>query len=69
MPSLWRLLRQRADVAPRAIAEARAAGGCRTTFRVNEWMAEANEGDAVQLRLTNGQPLTLWFRRAEVVAP
>ena len=63
------VLDQGAEGTPRLLAEARAAGGCRTTFRVNEWVAEANEGDAVRLRLTNGQPLTLWFRRAEVVAP
>lgn len=60
---------QAAAGTPRLLAEARAAGGCRTTFRVNEWVVEANEGDAVRLRMTNGGPLTLWFRRAEVVAP
>ncbi|HWT08772.1 MAG TPA: hypothetical protein VN329_06380, partial [Roseomonas sp.] len=63
------VLDQGAEGTPRLLAEARAAGGCRTTFRVNEWVVEANEGDAVRLRMTNGGPLTLWFRRAEVVAP
>ncbi|MEO3474528.1 hypothetical protein AAFN86_21860 [Roseomonas sp. CAU 1739] len=57
------------DRAPRLLAEARAAGGCRTTFRINEWVAEASDAETVQLRLTNGTPLTLWFRRHEVVAP
>lgn len=60
------VLNQGADGAPRVLAEARAAGGCRTTFRVNEWVVEAIEGDAVRLRMTNGGPLTLWFRRSEV---
>ena len=63
------VLNQAAEGAPRLLAEARASGGCRTTFRVNEWVAEASEGDVVRLRMTNGGPLTLWFRRAEVVAP
>lgn len=63
------MLRQAAEGSPRLLAEARAAGGCRTTFRVNDWTLLASEGDAVRLRLTNGAPLTLWFMRAEVVAP
>ncbi|MBR0648988.1 hypothetical protein GXW78_04890 [Roseomonas terrae] len=58
-----------AERTPRLLAEARASGGCRTTFRMNEWVAEANENDAVLLRLTNGAALTLWFRRSELVAP
>ena len=64
-----RLLRQRADVAPRAIAEARAAGGCRTTFRVNEWTVVGGDAELVQLRLMNGSALTLWFPRVEVAPP
>lgn len=64
-----RLLRQGADTPPRLLAEARAAGGCRTTFRVNAWAIEASEADLVRLRLVNGDALTLWFLRADVVAP
>lgn len=63
------VLDQGAEGAPRLLAEARASGGCRTTFRVNEWAVETSEGDAVRLRLTNGAALTLWFRRGEVIAP
>jgi len=63
------VLNQAAESAPRLLAEARAAGGCRTTFRVNEWVVLATEPDAVRLRLTNGAPLTLWFRRSELIAP
>ncbi|WP_219761320.1 hypothetical protein [Roseomonas alba] len=63
------MLRQAAEGTPRLLAEARAAGGCRTTFRVNEWALLSSEGDAVQLRLTNGAPLTLWFQRSDVAAP
>ncbi|MBR0674105.1 hypothetical protein [Neoroseomonas soli] len=64
-----RLARQGGEVVPRLLAEARAAGGCRTTFRINEWVLEAAEGDLVRLRLLNGQALTLWFVRSDVVAP
>jgi hypothetical protein len=64
-----RLLRQGTDTTPRLLAEARAAGGCRTTFRVNAWALEAQEGDLVRLRLVNGDALTLWFLRADVQAP
>lgn len=64
-----RLLRQGADTPPRLLAEARAAGGCRTTFRVNAWALETIEADLVRLRLVNGDALTLWFLRADVVAP
>ncbi len=63
------LLREAAEGTPRLLAEARAAGGCRTTFRMNEWVFEAAEGDTVRLRLTNGAALTLWFQRGDVVAP
>jgi hypothetical protein len=64
-----RLLRQGTDTTPRLLAEARAAGGCRTTFRVNAWVLEAQEGDLVRLRLVNGAALTLWFLRADVQSP
>lgn len=64
-----RLLRQGTDTTPRLLAEARAAGGCRTTFRVNAWVLEAQEGDLVRLRLVNGDALTLWFLRTDVQAP
>ena len=63
------VLRQTAEGTPRLLAQARASGGCRTTFRVNEWALVGTEADAVRLRLTNGAPLTLWFLRGEVVAP
>lgn len=62
-------LSQPEERTPRLLAEARASGGCRTTFRVNEWVVEAGDAETVRLRLTNGTPLTLWFRRGEVVAP
>lgn len=68
-PAALRLLGDRTDASPRILAEARAAGGCRTTFRINEWAAVATEGNLVQLRLTSGPALTLWFRRDEVIAP
>ncbi len=68
-PAPLRLLRQGADTAPRLLAEARAAGGCRTTFRVNAWTLETIEDDLVRLRLVNGEALTLWFLRTDVVAP
>jgi hypothetical protein len=68
-PAPLRLLRQGADTPPRLLAEARAAGACRTTFRVNAWAQEAVEGDLVRLRLLNGDALTLWFLRMDVVAP
>lgn len=63
------VLSQPEERTPRLLAEARASGGCRTTFRINEWALEAGDAETVQLRLTNGTPLTLWFRRDEVVAP
>ena len=63
------VLSQPEERAPRLLAEARATGACRTTFRINEWVLEAGDAETVQLRLTNGTPLTLWFRRGEVVAP
>lgn len=63
------VLSQPEERTPRLLAEARASGGCRTTFRINAWVAETSDAEAVQLRLTNGTPLTLWFRRSEVVAP
>lgn len=68
-PAALRLLGERADAPPRILAEARLAGGCRTTFRVNEWVLTASEGDLVQLRLTGGPELTLWFRRVELAVP
>lgn len=68
-PASLRLLRQGAETTPRLLAEARAAGGCRTTFRVNEWALEAQEADSVRLRLMNGPAMSLWFARADVVAP
>ena len=68
-PAPLRLLRQGADTPPRVLAEARAAGGCRTTFRVNAWAMEAVDGDVARLRLVNGDALTLWFLRTDVVAP
>lgn len=68
-PAPLRLARQGEGVVPRLLAEARASGGCRTTFRVNEWSLVAQEDDLVQLRLVNGPTLTLWFLRADVVAP
>ena len=64
-----RLLRQGADTPPRLLAEARAAGACRTTFRLNAWALEAVEADLVRLRLVNGEALTLWFLRADVLPP
>lgn len=63
------VLRQAAEGTPRLLAEARASGGCRTTFRINEWALVGTEAATVRLRLTNGAPLTLWFQRGEVVAP
>ncbi|GGJ08705.1 hypothetical protein [Neoroseomonas lacus] len=63
------ILRQAAEITPRLLAEARASGGCRTTFRINEWVLVGTEAATVRLRLTNGAPLTLWFQRGEVVAP
>lgn len=68
-PASLRLLRLGADTTPRLLAEARAAGGCRTTFRVNVWSLEGQDGDLVRLRLTNGPLLTLWFLRADVLMP
>lgn len=68
-PATLTVLAQPAERTPRILAEARASGGCRTTFRVNEWVAEAVEADAVRLRLMNGTALTLWFRRGDVIAP
>jgi hypothetical protein len=68
-PASLRLLRQGADNNPRVIAETRAAGGCRTTFRVNAWAVEAQDGGLVRMRLTNGPALTLWFAREDVIAP
>ncbi len=68
-PAPLRLLRQGGDTTPRLLAEARAAGGCRTTFRLNAWDLVGEEGDLVRLRLMNGPSLTLWFVRADVVAP
>ncbi len=68
-PAALRLLSERADASPRILAEARAAGGCRTTFRINEWARTASEGDLIQLRLTSGPALTLWFLRDELAAP
>ena len=68
-PAPLRLARQGGEVVPRLLAEARAAGGCRTTFRVNEWTLEGSEADLVRLRLLNGPALTLWFLRSDVVAP
>lgn len=68
-PNALRLLRQLAGGEPRMLAEARAAGGCRTTFRVNEWVAEGGDAETVRLRLTNGPALTLWFQREDLVAP
>lgn len=63
------VLRKAADSTPRLLAEARASGGCRTTFRVNEWTLAGADAEMVRLHLTNGAPLTLWFLRGEVVAP
>lgn len=68
-PAALRLLSDRTDASPRVLAEARVAGGCRTTFRINEWARTAAEGDLIQLRLTSGPALTLWFRRDELTAP
>lgn len=68
-PASLAVLGRATESTPRRLAEARAEGGCRTTFRVNEWASEGADGDLVRLRLTNGAPLTLWFRRSEVVAP
>ncbi len=68
-PNALRLLRQLAGGDARTLVEARAAGGCRTTFRVNEWVAEGGDAETVRLRLTNGPPLTLWFQREDLVAP
>jgi hypothetical protein len=68
-PAPLRLLRQGTDTPPRLLAEARSSGGCRTTFRVNAWAQEAIEGDMVRLRLLNGDALTLWFLRVDLVAP
>jgi hypothetical protein len=64
-----RVLSQADGATPRLLAEARAAGGCRTTFRINEWVLETREDDAVRLRLVNGAALTLWFARGDVVPP
>jgi hypothetical protein len=68
-PNALRLLRQLAGGEPRMLVEARAAGGCRTTFRVNEWVAEGGDAETLRLRLTNGPALTLWFLRSDLVAP
>lgn len=68
-PNALRLLRQLAGAEPRLLVEARAAGGCRTTFRVNEWVAEGGDAETVRMRLTNGAPLTLWFLRSDLAAP
>jgi hypothetical protein len=68
-PAPLRLLRQGSDTPPRLLAEARAAGACRTTFRVNAWALETIEGDVARLRLMNGEALTLWFLRVDLVAP
>lgn len=68
-PASLRLVRQGAETTPRLLAEARAAGGCRTTFRINEWALEMQEADIVRLRLVNGPAMSLWFARADVVAP
>jgi hypothetical protein len=64
-----RLLMRRAEVPPRLLAEARAAGGCRTTFRVNEWALAGQEGDLLRLRLLDGGALTLWFAREDLEGP
>lgn len=68
-PAPLRLVRDGEDAAPRLRAQARLAGGCRTTFRRNEWALEATEEDLVRLRLLNGPALELWFLRDDVVAP
>lgn len=68
-PAALRLLQRPAEVAPRVLAEARAAGGCRTTFRVNEWALAGEDADLVRLRLANGGALTLWFAREDVLPP
>lgn len=68
-PAPLRLLRQSNDAVPRLLAEARASGGCRTTFRVNEWALEGAAGETVRLRLLNGPPMTLWFLREDLRAP
>lgn len=68
-PAALRLLHRRAEVPPRVLAEARAAGGCRTTFRVNEWTLAGEEADLLRLRLVNGGALTLWFAREDVLPP
>lgn len=68
-PNALRLLRQLAGGEPRMLVEARAAGACRTTFRVNEWVVEGGDADTVRMRLTNGAPLTLWFLRSDLAAP
>jgi hypothetical protein len=68
-PAPLRLLRQGSDSVPRLLAEARASGGCRTTFRVNDWAFEASAAELVRLRLLNGPPMTLWFLRDDVRAP
>lgn len=68
-PNALRLLRQLAGGDPRMLVEARAAGGCRTTFRVNEWVAEGGDAETLRLRLTNGPALTLWFQREDLVEP
>lgn len=64
-----RLLRQGEESVPRLLAEARVSGGCRTTFRVNEWELLEADGDLVNMRLVNGPELTLWFLRSDLVAP
>jgi len=68
-PAPLRLVRGGEDATPRLLAQARVAGGCRTTFRRNEWALETAEDDLVRLRLLNGPDLTLWFLRADLVAP
>lgn len=68
-PEPLRLVRNGDDAAPRLRAQARLAGGCRTTFRRNEWALEGTEEDLVRLRLLNGPALELWFLREDVVAP
>jgi hypothetical protein len=68
-PAPLRLVRGGEEAAPRLLAEARVAGGCRTTFRRNQWALEAAEDDLVRLRLLNGQELSLWFLRVDVVPP
>ena len=69
-PAALRMVRGGDSTSPRLLAQARAAGGCVTTFRINEWALVAEEDDLVRLRLIDGRGRTgtLYFFRSDLVA-